>query len=111
MRSKNKDKKLVDWDLNIYKDPSGETDNWFIAPYVWDSGASYEYGESFMLTKPEWFAISHKDEYFEEGDDIDMWYGMEGFLFLYWDKLSDRVKFFLESLPKYTCDLYESMVR
>jgi hypothetical protein len=109
VRSKNSNKDKVDWDLNIYKDPSEETDFWFIAPYVWKEGSSNEYGESFMLTKPEEFTLIHKDEYFESEEDV--WYGMEGFLFQYWDRLSDRVKFFLESLPKYSCDLDESMLR
>ena len=98
----------VDWDLNIYKDPSEETEFWFIAPYVYDKGSSSEYGESFMLTKAESFALTHKDDYFTEDD---VWYGMKGFLFDYWDHLSDRVKFLLESLPKYTEDLDESMLR
>jgi hypothetical protein len=99
---------LVDWDLNIYKDPSEETDFWFIAPYVCQQGSSYEYGESFRLTKAEEFALKHKDDYFDEDD---VWYGMDGFLRDYWDRLSDRVKFFLETLPKYTEDLDRSVLR
>jgi hypothetical protein len=98
----------VDWDLNIYKDPSEETDFWFIAPYVYEDGSSSEYGESIMLTKAEEFALRHNDDYFDEDD---VWYGMKGFLFDKWDKLSDRVKFLLESLPKYTEDLDRSMLR
>lgn len=108
VRSKNSQKDMVDWDLNIYKDPSEETDYWFIAPYVCDNGSSSEYGSSFMLTKAEEFAIKHKDDYFDEDD---VWYGMKGFLFDKWDSLSDRLRFILESLPKYTCDLDESMLR
>jgi hypothetical protein len=99
---------LVDWDLNIYKDPSEETDFWFIAPYVCGEGTSDEYGESFMLTMTEIRNIQLKDDYFDEDD---VWYGMKGFLFDYWHLLTDRVKFFLESLPKYTCDLDKSMLR
>jgi hypothetical protein len=98
----------VDWDLNIYKDPSEETEFWFIAPYVYEDGSSSEYGESIMLTKSEEFALRHKDDYFDEDD---VWYGMKGFLFDKWDRLSDRVKFLLESLPKYTEDLDRSMLR
>lgn len=98
----------VDWDLNIYKDPSEETDFWFIAPYVYEAGSSSEYGEHFMLTKAEEFTLRHNDDYFDEDD---VWYGMKGFLFDKWDKLSDRVRFLLESLPKYTEDLDRSMLR
>lgn len=98
----------VDWDLNIYKDPSEETDFWFIAPYVYEDGSSSEYGESFMLTKAEEFTLRHNDDYFDEDD---VWYGMKGFLFDKWDSLSDRLRFLLESLPKYTEDLDRSMLR
>ena len=99
---------MVDWDLNIYKDPSEETEFWFIAPYVYENGSSSEYGGSFMLTMSEAYAIMSKDDYFDEDD---VWYGMYGFLRDYWDRLSDRVRFFLESLPKYTEDLDRSVLR
>jgi len=105
---RSKGEELIDWDLNIYKDPSEETDFWFIAPYVCEEGGSYEYGESFRLTKAEEFAIRYKDDYFDEDD---VWYGMKGFLFDKWDSLSDRLRFILESLPKYSCDLDRSMLR
>jgi hypothetical protein len=61
-----------------------------------------------MLTKAEEFTLIHKDDYFDEDD---VWYGMKGFLFDKWDNLSDRLRFILESLPKYTCDLDRSMLR
>jgi hypothetical protein len=108
LRSKVSKRDMVDWDLNIYKDPSEETDFWFIAPYVCEDGSSSEYGSSFMLTMSEAYAIMSKDNYFDEDD---VWYGMDGFLRDYWDRLSDRVKFFLETLPKYTEDLDRSVLR
>lgn len=107
-RPRSNGKEQIDWDLNIYKDPSEETDFWFIAPYVYDKGNSSEYGEHFMLTMSEMFLIKLKDNYFDEDD---VWYGMRGFLFDYWDHLSDRLRFILESLPKYTEDLDRSMLR
>jgi hypothetical protein len=109
LRSKNNPNDLVDWDLNIYKDPSEETEFWFITPYVYDEGDTLQYGKPFMLTMPEALSMMHKNEYFDNQDEV--WYGMKGFLFDYWDKLSDRVRFFLESLPKYTDDLDGSMLQ
>jgi hypothetical protein len=102
----------IDWDLNIYQDPTGDTEFWFIDPYVCEGGDHYQYetnGTPFMLTMSEVYAIMNKDEYFEGQEDA--WYGMDGFLKDYWERLSDRVKFFLESLPKYTEDLDRSVLR
>ena len=67
------EKELVDWDLNIYLDPSGDTNLWFIDPYVCKDGNQYQY-ENFTLAMSEAYAIMNKDPYFEGQEDV--WYGM-----------------------------------
>lgn len=100
MRSKHDKADLIDWDLNIYQ--SEEDNLWYITPYYYSGDSHYPYRTGIALTPAESFTIRHRDEYFDNQDDV--WYGMKGFLFDKWDKMSDRIRYYLESLPKYNND-------
>jgi hypothetical protein len=112
-RNKNFDKTLIDWDLNIfmpeewdivtddyYFDPA----NWKIHVYAYRDRDHNEWDDPINLTAEEIQSIGfNRDEYFK--DEVDLWYGLEGFRKDYWSKLSDRLKEYFDRLPKYWEDL------
>jgi hypothetical protein len=105
-RNKNKDLNKIDYDLNIYQleqlDADGEYRHfgpWYIHVYKVDGGSVDEVTVPFELTYEETSALISNDPYFL--DEVDTWYGLEGFVFEKWDLLSDRFKMIFECLPKY----------
>lgn len=105
-RSKNKDKTKIIYDLNIYQleqlDADGEYRHmgpWYIHVYEYDGKTTEEVTVPFELTYEETSALISNDPYFL--DEVDTWYGLEGFVFEKWDELSDRLKMVFECLPKY----------
>ena len=115
-RNQNKDKTKIDYDLNVFQQEflsedadTGEMEYdyagpWYIHVYKYQAhGGHVEVSEPFALTDSEAGALCLGQEgtYF---DYPDSWYGMDGFLKDYWDCLSDRVRQYLESFPKYEED-------
>lgn len=105
-RSKNKDKTKIDYDLNIYQleqlDSDGEYRHmgpWYIHVYEVVGGTIEEVTVPLELTPQEYHCLIGSDSYFD--NEVDTWYGLEGFVFEKWDLLSDRLKMVFECLPKY----------
>jgi len=107
LRNKNKNKKLIDYDLNIFmeerEDHNGEwyydPTSWSIHVYKVDGNGHQEVDAPLRLTVEEIRSIGiNNDSYFEDGDS---WYGMYGYLNDYWEILPDTIKQYLESFPKY----------
>lgn len=111
-RNKNANKTKIDWDLNIFMpeelDAGGNSywdpASWRIHIYKWEDRNSEEWGDSIELTAEEIRSLGlNRDIYFK--DEVDVWYGLEGFRPQYWDKMSDRLKKTFEELPRYVEDL------
>ena len=112
-RNKNASKTLIDYDVNVYvrEEYNAETgesfwneDQWYLHVYDYNNGDSIEVGTPFLLTKEETFAMN-----FLGMDDIDEsldgWMGMSYMLENYWGQMSDRIREYLESFPKYKEDV------
>ena len=112
-RNKNASKTLIEYDVNVfvreeYNAETGESfwneDQWYLHVYDYNNGDSIEVGTPFLLTKEESFAMN-----FLGMDDIDEsldgWMGMNYMLENYWDQMSDRIREYLESFPKYKEDI------
>ena len=104
-RNKNKDKTEIVYDLNIYQleqlDADGEYRHmgpWYIHVYEYDNGNIEEVTAPIEVTLEEYNSLIANDPYF---DEVDVWYGLEGFLKDKWDLLDDRLKMVFECLPKY----------
>lgn len=112
-RNKNHWKTKIDYDLNIfipeeldaggesYWDPAG----WMIHVYQYsNTGGHAEWDDPISLTAEEIRSLGlNQDPYFK--DDVDSWYGLDGFRLEYWHKMSDRLKQYFDSLPKYVEDI------
>lgn len=113
-RNKNFHKTPIEYDVNVYvreeydaetMESYWNTDRWYLHVYNYDNGRNpFEVGTPFLLTKEESFAMN-----FLERDDIDEgldgWMSMDYLLTEYWDVMSDRIKEYLESFPKYEEDV------
>ena len=112
-RNKNASKTPIEYDINVYvrEEYNAETgesfwneDQWYLHVYDYNNGDSIEVGTPFLLTKEESFAMN-----FLGMDDIDEsldgWMGMNYMLENYWDQMSDRIREYLESFPKYKEDV------
>lgn len=112
-RNKNRNKTRIDWDLNIYMpeeyDESADEyyhdpTSWRIHVYICNKHGQEEWDEPFQLTCEEIRALGlNRDEYFS--NEVDVWYGLDGFKLDYWDKMSDRLKMYFEALPIYVEDI------
>ena len=111
-RNKNAGKTLIDYDLNIYipeeLDAGGESywepASWRIHVYTYREGTHREWMDPIHLTAEEIASLGlNRDSYFK--DEVDVWYGLDGFRFEYWSKMSDRLKLVFDSLPKYYEDI------
>jgi hypothetical protein len=105
-RNKNKDSTKFIYDLNIFQmeqlNGDGEYEHmgpWYIHIYEYEGGTTFEVSEPIELTYEETSALISNDPYFL--DEVDVWYGLEGFVFEKWDALTDRLKLTFECLPKY----------
>ena len=112
-RNKNANKTPIEYDVNVfvreeYNAETGESywnaDQWYLHVYDYNNGDSIEVGTPFLLTKEESFAMN-----FLGMDDIDEsldgWMGMNYMLENYWNQMSDRIREYLESFPKYKEDI------
>ena len=109
-RSKNKDKTQIIYDLNIYQleqvDADGEYRHfgpWYIHVYEYENGNTEEVTAPIELTQEEYNNLIANEPYFE--NEVDTWYGLEGFALEKWDLLGDRLKMVFECLPKYKEDV------
>jgi hypothetical protein len=112
-RNKNADKRLIDWDLNIFmpEEYDEAKDDYYYDPACWRihvyahrDGDYNEWDDPVILTAEEIQSIGfNRDEYFR--NEVDVWYGLEGFRKEYWDKMADRLKEYFDRLPKYWEDL------
>ena len=100
----NKDKFI--YDLNIYQleqlDADGEYrffGPWYIHVYEYTGSTTEEVTVPFELTAEEQEFLIDNDPYFD--NEVDTWYGLDGFIFEKWEVMSDRLKFIFEMLPKY----------
>ena len=112
-RNKNASKTPIEYDVNVfvreeYNAETGESywneDQWYLHVYDYNNGDSIEVGTPFLLTTEETFAMN-----FLGMDDIDEsldgWMGMSYMLENYWGQMSDRIREYLESFPKYKEDV------
>lgn len=109
-RNKNAGKQLIDYDLNIYMpeelDQYGtyyhDPANWWIHLYAHRDGSQYQWDDPIRLTAEEIHSLglNQNNEF-----DADSWYGLEGFRYHYWDRMSDRLKKYFDELPKYYEDI------
>ena len=112
-RNKNAGKTLIDWDLNIFmpEEYDEASDDYYYDPASWKihvfahhNGNQDEWDDPIALTAEEIKAIGfNRDSYFR--DEVDVWYGLDGFRMEYWSKFSDRLKEYFDRLPKYWEDL------
>jgi hypothetical protein len=116
-RNKNKDKTAIDWDLNIYMPEEFNPDaeypedqyyydpaSWRIHVYHYTEIGHMEWDEPLILTAEEIQVLGfNRDSYFK--DEVDVWYGLDGFRREYWSKMSDRLKMYFDALPKYYEDI------
>jgi hypothetical protein len=111
-RNKNKDKRPIDYDLNIFipeqLDEGGDSvydpASWCIHVYVYGDNGHDEWSEPIRLTAEEIVDLGlNRDAYFF--NEVDTWYGLAGFKLDYWDKMSDRLKNYFDTLPKYYEDI------
>jgi hypothetical protein len=109
-RSKNAGKTRIDYDLNIFQaeqlDADGEYRHfgpWYIHVYEYENGTTNEVLDPIKLRYDETSALISNDPYFL--DEVDVWYGLQGFMIDKWDAMSDSLKYVLEGLPKYKEDV------
>jgi hypothetical protein len=105
-RSKNTDKTKFIYDLNIYQleqlNSDGEYEHmgpWYIHIYEYNDRTTEEVCNPIQLTTDEYNNLIANDPYFE--DEVDVWYGLEGFMRDKWDAMSDGLKRVFENLPKF----------
>lgn len=110
LRNQNAGRELMDYDLNIYipeeLDEQGRSywdpASWHIHVYAVDGAGHYEADKSRPLSQQEIISLGlNHDEYF---NDVDTWYGYDGFMKDYWSKMPDSLKLYLELFPKYKGD-------
>ena len=128
-RNKNAHKTPIDWDLNVYC-----PEQWYGGESFWDHDLWKINARIYMEDHPETNyvdtdytitlltkeaeAIGLKGFAEDDNDDYDEWLdqGLDGFISLeyfkqlYWDVCSDRVKEYLETLPRYLEDVPERMM-
>ena len=128
-RNKNKTKTPIDWDLNVYC-----PEQWYGGDSFWDHDLWKINARIYMEDHPETNyidtdyditlltkeaeAIGLKGFADDSNDDYDDWLdkSLDGFISLeyfkqlYWDVCSDRVKEYLETLPRYLEDVPERMM-
>ena len=128
-RNKNKTKTPIDWDLNVYcpeqwygGDSFWDHDLWKINARIYmedNPNTTYidtDYDITLLTKEAE--AIGLKGFAEDDNDDYDDWLdkSLDGFISLYyfkqlyWDVCSDRVKEYLETLPRYLEDVPERMM-
>jgi hypothetical protein len=104
-----------DYDLNIFQreyevpdqslsDPSEGTvweyqEPWYLHLYNVNGAGHEELGEPIELTESEANNLIKNDSYFD--DEVDTWYGLEGFLREKHALISDRLMAIFDALPEY----------
>ena len=100
-----------DYDLNIYQleqevglDADGfpiydYVGPWYIHIYEYEPGMHHELGTPIELTEAETNNLIKNDPYFD--NEVDTWYGLNGFLAEKDSLLSDRLRKIFYGLPAY----------
>jgi hypothetical protein len=108
-RNKNASREKHVYDLNIYQleqvNADGEYEYmgpWYIHIYDYYEQDITEVSAPIELTPQETEALIANDSYY---DELDVWYGLDGFMLEKWDAMSDRLKMIFETLPKYRDDV------
>lgn len=105
-RSRHKDLTPYVYDLNIFQYELEQEDGtyehsgpWYIHIYEYVDNTTEEVSAPIELTAEETASLISSDSYFD--DEVDTWYGLEGFMFEKFNDMSDRLKAIFEGLPKY----------
>lgn len=105
-RNANADKTKFIYDLNIYQLEQVDADGeyrffgpWYIHVYEYTGQTTEEVTVPIQLTPEEQEFLINNDPYFD--NEVDTWYGLDGFIFEKWEVMSDRLRFIFEMLPKY----------
>jgi hypothetical protein len=108
-RNKNAGRERHVYDLNIYQleqvNADGEYEYmgpWYIHIYDYYQQDITEVSAPIELTPQETEALIVNDSYY---DELDVWYGLDGFMLEKWNVMSDRLKMIFETLPKYRDDV------
>ena len=112
-RNKNAGKTLIEYDVNVYvlenyNLETGEStwneDQWYLHVYDYNGGAHEEISSPFLLTKEESFAMNFMGTG-DIDDGLDGWMTMDSLLEDYREQMSDRIREYLETFPKYKEDI------
>ena len=112
-RNKNFGKTKIEYDVNVYvlEEYNAETmesywdeTKWYLHVYDYNNGDSVEVSTPFLLTKEESFAMNFNG-CGDIDDGLDGWLTMDLLLEDYKDLMSDRIRQYLESFPKYHEDV------
>jgi hypothetical protein len=97
--------KTIVYDLNIFQEELENSDGswehqgpWYIHIYEYDDRTTEEVSEPIELTAEETANLITNDAYFE--NEVDVWYGLEGFVQDKLNVMSDRLRNIFECLPK-----------
>ena len=117
-RNKNRDKTPIEYDINVYvreeynletRESFWNTNQWYLHVYDYNGGQHEEVSVPYLLTAEESFAMN----FVERGDidpALDGWMDMDYMLTEYRDVMSDRIREYLESFPKYYEDVKKKVV-
>lgn len=117
-RNVNADKTRIDYDINVYvredynhetRESVWNTDQWYLQVYEYQNGNTEEVSQPYLLTKEEAFCMNFV-EVGDIDDGLDGWIGLDYMLQNYWEQMSDRLKEWLESFPKYKEDVRTQLV-
>jgi len=117
-RNKNAGKTPIEYDVNVYVREeynldTGQSywnqDQWYLHVYDYNGGAHEEVSVPYLLTAEESFAMNFLDRD-DVDESLDGWMSMDYLLQEYWDVMSDRIKEYLESFPKYKEDVKGQLV-
>ena len=117
-RNKNFGKTPIEYDVNVYvleeynhdtMESYWDETKWYLHVYDYNNGDSIEVSEPFLLTKEESFAMNFNG-CGDIDDGLDGWLTMDLLLEDYKDLMSDRIRQYLESFPKYKEDIRPKIV-
>ena len=117
-RNQNRDKTLIDYDVNVYvleeyNHDTGEswwnTNQWYLHVFDYNDGCHEEISSPFLLTNEESFAMNFIERDEVDGS-LDTWMSMDYLMENYRPVMSDRILRYLESFPKYYEDIRKKVV-
>jgi hypothetical protein len=106
-RNQNRDKTLIDYDVNVYV--LEEYNQWYLHVFDYNDGCHEEISSPFLLTNEESFAMNFLERDEVDGS-LDTWMSMDYLMENYRPVMSDRILRYLESFPKYYEDIRKKVV-